>query len=236
MSDDGSSAGDDAAPVSGEPDGRGVDADGAPAPGGQAPAERDGARRARGPSELRLDDVLGFGGGSVSSSGDPSPVDLAERRRRRLAAGGDPAADALAGIDEEVQARHRAGARNVQVSLAWFPQEEWDEARTRWPDLADYNPADHREYCHTMEGRAKLLARRLGQDPSISPIHVDELETFAAERLLPADSGEARSGLAAEVARTGRAVVWPPGRNDPCWCGSGAKYKACCADAPEVDH
>jgi tetratricopeptide (TPR) repeat protein len=21
---------------------------------------------------------------------------------------------------------------------------------------------------------------------------------------------------------------WPPGRNDPCWCGSGLKYKKCC--------
>jgi hypothetical protein len=26
----------------------------------------------------------------------------------------------------------------------------------------------------------------------------------------------------------GRRVVWPPPRNNPCWCGSGAKYKKCC--------
>jgi tetratricopeptide (TPR) repeat protein len=24
-------------------------------------------------------------------------------------------------------------------------------------------------------------------------------------------------------------VAWPPGRNQPCWCGSGRKYKKCCA-------
>ena len=23
-------------------------------------------------------------------------------------------------------------------------------------------------------------------------------------------------------------LPWPPGRNDPCWCGSGGKYKKCC--------
>ena len=23
-------------------------------------------------------------------------------------------------------------------------------------------------------------------------------------------------------------LAWPPGRNDPCWCGSGAKYKRHC--------
>ncbi|WP_433783276.1 SEC-C metal-binding domain-containing protein [Actinomycetospora sp. CA-101289] len=26
----------------------------------------------------------------------------------------------------------------------------------------------------------------------------------------------------------GPRLAWPPGRNDPCWCGSGAKYKKCC--------
>jgi uncharacterized protein YecA (UPF0149 family) len=27
-------------------------------------------------------------------------------------------------------------------------------------------------------------------------------------------------------------VSWPPGRNQPCWCGSGYKYKKCCAATP----
>ncbi|MEO3782456.1 SEC-C metal-binding domain-containing protein [Actinocorallia sp. B10E7] len=26
----------------------------------------------------------------------------------------------------------------------------------------------------------------------------------------------------------GELIPWPPERNDPCWCGSGAKYKKCC--------
>ncbi|MDF2978705.1 MAG: hypothetical protein K0S40_3433 [Actinomycetospora sp.] len=26
----------------------------------------------------------------------------------------------------------------------------------------------------------------------------------------------------------GPRLAWPPGRNDPCWCGSGVKYKKCC--------
>jgi hypothetical protein len=26
----------------------------------------------------------------------------------------------------------------------------------------------------------------------------------------------------------GSIVEWPPGRNQPCWCGSGVKYKKCC--------
>ena len=40
---------------------------------------------------------------------------------------------------------------------------------------------------------------------------------------------EVRLAYAAEVHAQGRTLVWPPGRNQPCWCGSGRKYKRCCA-------
>ncbi|WP_370013527.1 SEC-C metal-binding domain-containing protein [Nocardiopsis sp. Huas11] len=23
-------------------------------------------------------------------------------------------------------------------------------------------------------------------------------------------------------------IPWPPGRNQPCWCDAGRKYKKCC--------
>jgi hypothetical protein len=42
------------------------------------------------------------------------------------------------------------------------------------------------------------------------------------------DPAEARAHYAADMARLGRSLRWPPGRNEPCWCGSGAKYKRCC--------
>jgi len=50
-----------------------------------------------------------------------------------------------------------------------------------------------------------------------------------------AGSGEGRSRLAAEIARTGRAFSWPPSRNDVCWCGSGRKYKKCCGPTPPAE-
>jgi uncharacterized protein YecA (UPF0149 family) len=30
----------------------------------------------------------------------------------------------------------------------------------------------------------------------------------------------------------GPLLEWPPGRNDPCWCGSRTKYKKCCLPRP----
>lgn len=30
-------------------------------------------------------------------------------------------------------------------------------------------------------------------------------------------------------------IAWRPDRNQPCWCGSGRKYKKCCAAPTSVD-
>ena len=40
-----------------------------------------------------------------------------------------------------------------------------------------------------------------------------------------------RARTALRDARPGgpQVIGWPPGRNQPCWCRSGRKYKKCCA-------
>jgi len=62
----------------------------------------------------------------------------------------------------------------------------------------------------------------------VAPIDVDGLLGWAAAEGLDPDTGEARSGYAAQLLERGDAIAWPPGRNDPCWCRSGRKYKRCC--------
>jgi len=123
--------------------------------------------------------------------------------------------------------------REVAVSLAWFPAGEWPAAIERWPDLLDYLPADHLAYSHRIEARLKWMVKHTpGQSFTVSPMSVDELVKADGD---DAGSGEARSRLAAEVARTGRALTWPPARNDACWCGSGSKYKRCCGPTPPAE-
>lgn len=118
----------------------------------------------------------------------------------------------------------------VAVSLAWFPAEEWARALRRWPDLNEEMPEDHAEYSHHIESRLKQYATFFNRKSLfVSPLSVDELIEAEGDR---AGTGEGRSRLAAEVARTGRALVWPPGRNQPCWYGSGRKYKKCCGPVP----
>lgn len=125
---------------------------------------------------------------------------------------------------------HPSRSWAVAWSLAWFPPEERAAALERWPTLAD-DFADGNAYSRRIEGHLRRLQRTLAQAPSVSPIEVHELIEWAAAEGHDPDTGEARSAFAAELARSGRALDWPPGRNDPCWCRSGRKYKRCCGAA-----
>ena len=119
------------------------------------------------------------------------------------------------------------------VSLAWFPRGEWEKATVAWPDLVEDLPADHGAYSHRIEARLKRLARAFTGHPiRVSPMTVDDLIDFCPPDGEDPGTGEARSSYAAEIARRGATLPWPPGRNAPCWYGSGRKYKACCGPAP----
>jgi tetratricopeptide (TPR) repeat protein len=112
-------------------------------------------------------------------------------------------------------------------AVAWFPPERRASALARWPSLAD-DFADPRAYARRIENHLREIHRTTGQRPQIAPIDPEVLTDWAATKDYDADSGAARSQFAAELARTGRAEQWPPGRNDACWCRSGRKYKRCC--------
>jgi tetratricopeptide (TPR) repeat protein len=115
-------------------------------------------------------------------------------------------------------------------TVAWFPREEIEAALERWPALAG-DLEDPDAYCAIIERRLRDVRAAMGRVPSVAPLTVEGLVEFAAAEDLDPDSGEARSRLAALLGSRDEVVAWPPGRNDPCWCGSGRKYKRCCANA-----
>ena len=124
----------------------------------------------------------------------------------------------------------QSATSKMPLSLAWFPAEQWVAATERWPDLLDDLPAEHDAYSCRIEARLKWFAKIMaGHKLSVSPLDVDEL---VLTRTDDAGTGEGRSLMAAEIARTGRAINWPPSRNEPCWCGSSRKYKRCCGPTP----
>ena len=146
------------------------------------------------------------------------------------------------GIDDQGGAS-RKSAVQTPVALAWLPADEYAEWPQRWPDLADSpllhddegEPVSHTVYCRRIEGRLRAHSEAGMARLSVVPVRADEFRPWVAENAPDEpDPSQLRAQYAADVARDpSRTFTWPPGRNDPCWCGSGRKYKKCCG-APGV--
>ena len=118
------------------------------------------------------------------------------------------------------------------LAVGWFPEAEWSTAVERWPELADELPSDHADYLATIEARmAAMTARAVGARLVMVALTVAGLDERATADGLDAGSPELRGRVASTLAALGEGTAWPPGRNDVCWCGSGAKYKRCCGAA-----
>ena len=119
------------------------------------------------------------------------------------------------------------GSEEISFALAWFPRSEQRAALAEWADLKE-DLGDPDRYCRSIEQHLRELAAASGHRPSVAPLTVKELTAFSESQGLDPADGLARARLAADLERRGQAVPWPPGRNQPCWCGSGRKYKRCC--------
>jgi hypothetical protein len=114
------------------------------------------------------------------------------------------------------------------------PAGEYAEVPRRWPDLTEPGvPAeggrDHAGCCRAIQVKLLQAAQAGMTGIRISPIRIAECLAWCAER--GEDPGQARAEFAAHLAgsRPGALPAWPPGRNQPCRCGSGRKDKKCCA-------
>lgn len=123
-----------------------------------------------------------------------------------------------------------AARRGIATSLAWFPAEDFDEAIARWPSLAeDWADCLHGEYCRRFQSELVRLSAHGVPMQGVAPIRLADFLPWCMDQRLDPESSATRAHYAAELTRRGEAIPWPPGRNDPCWCGSGRKYKECCA-------
>lgn len=122
-------------------------------------------------------------------------------------------------------------AEDAVVSLAWFPSGEYEDAIRRWPSLAEgWADVPHGEYCARLDGNIKWMRSHGVPIRAVAPIVVEDYVAWCAEH--DEDPEEARAAYAVDRMTHGEVIAWPPGRNEPCWCGSGRKYKKCCGPAP----
>lgn len=130
------------------------------------------------------------------------------------------------------------------LAFAWFPAGDYERATTLWPDFAGSDavagpdgPRPHPQYCQTMQTIFGEYLNAGGSRMTMAPVRVAPFTAWCAEHGQHPNSPEARAAYAAHLAveRDPALVAWPPGRNEPCWCGSGLKYKKCCAATASGD-
>ncbi|MDT0329995.1 SEC-C domain-containing protein [Nocardiopsis lambiniae] len=101
--------------------------------------------------------------------------------------------------------------------------------RAREIGLIDADTSDTEHY--TNAERELREARRTRPDVLLSTVLVDADEIAAFSREHPDLTGTDLTETWTEEALpadSARPTPWPPGRNEPCWCGSTRKYKKCC--------
>ncbi len=135
-------------------------------------------------------------------------------------------------VDEAARlalARAAAQGADTPVATPFFAPAEFALALDAWPGFADDWRADgHAAYALELDRRMRAVAPSAPRHPVVVPLTVARVRALAVEAEIDEDAAEARARAAYEVAQEGGAVAWPPGRNEPCWCGSDKKYKKCC--------
>jgi tetratricopeptide (TPR) repeat protein len=135
-------------------------------------------------------------------------------------------------VDEAARlalARAAAQGADTPVATPFFALDEFPVALDAWPTFAaDWRADGHAAYALELDRRMRAVAPGAPRHPVVVPLTVERVRALAQANEMDEDAAEARARAAYEVAQEGGALAWPPGRNEPCWCGSGKKYKKCC--------
>jgi tetratricopeptide (TPR) repeat protein len=135
-------------------------------------------------------------------------------------------------VDEAARlalARAAAQGADTPVATPYFPRDEFDVALAAWPSFAeDWAGDGHAAYALELDRRMRAVAPGAPRHPVVAPLTVARVRALAEANELDEGAAEVRARAAYDVAQEGGASAWPPGRNEPCWCGSDKKYKKCC--------
>jgi tetratricopeptide (TPR) repeat protein len=111
--------------------------------------------------------------------------------------------------------------------LLFWPRAEFDRVLVQWPGLSSSYGGTWDEHRARLERELTRLAGSGRTGLTLLPGTVGGLVAFAGNDGEPADP-KTLSGYARRLAAGAGQITWPPERNEPCWCGSGSKYKKCC--------
>lgn len=135
------------------------------------------------------------------------------------------------GRPEAIDHRARELLGRRAPAIPWFSAAEFSAACERWgPDRLAPAGDDHSAYCAAIDRSLRTVGGVNTRNPRLVALDVATAEAFAAGEGWGPSWPVTHDQIAAAVLRNdpGAGMPWPPGRNEPCWCGSGRKYKRCC--------
>ena len=112
------------------------------------------------------------------------------------------------------------------VRVLFWPRDQILPAAARWPTLVQEPDIGRVVAQRELENR-RIVAED-GARIVMVPLTVASLTEFASRTGGNPLSATTRSNALKERYERGDGIIWPPGRNARCWCGSGVKYKKCC--------
>jgi uncharacterized protein YecA (UPF0149 family) len=112
------------------------------------------------------------------------------------------------------------------LSVYW-PEDEFRALIARWPHLSAHVGATWDEHRQRVE-RHCALVEQAGMRVKQLPGDVHGFEAFLAARRARKPGEDDLDAYPDLRTVTIAMTPWPPARSEPCWCGSGRKYKQCC--------
>lgn len=139
----------------------------------------------------------------------------------------DLLADQLREAAEEIVADDEDGYEGSAV-LFW-PRDQFAALLLRWPAMAGVYGATWDEHRGRIEQGLHALSSSGQSRLAVFDGDVDDLVSYLARHGGEPADPDVRQGYVdhREDIDTVRRL-WPPQRNQSCWCGSGSKYKKCC--------
>ncbi|WP_432954686.1 SEC-C metal-binding domain-containing protein [Micromonospora haikouensis] len=119
-------------------------------------------------------------------------------------------------------------AVGTREGLLFWPRADLNALLLRWPALATPFGANWDEHRGLVERELVELAADGVPGLALVPASTDGFAAHVADGDLDPTDEDTVDSYAETLLASLDAVPWPPGRNDPCWCGSGTKYKKCC--------
>lgn len=129
-------------------------------------------------------------------------------------------------LDRAAAARTSAAARPQRIELLVWQREEQQRAAQRWPEVFTTEVVgNHGDIEQQLQEKSREL-----QAVTVTLISgsVDEFADYLESTGDDPAEEAVRLVYARQARDSGQTMSWPPGRNQPCWCGSARKYKKCC--------